>query len=138
MLVLMLPPFRRRFYEVMVRSHQVAGFVTLLGIWLHVSSTYYRWCLKIVFCLLGATSLAQICFILVINRPTRSRTMPQAEIENLEGNMLKITITMPRPVKVRPGQFIHLWLPTISLTSFYNFILLPSHPGMNPQNRNCI
>lgn len=115
--------FRLPSYELFLRSHQGLAFLSLYALWRHVHSQ--RLLPKLyIFVAVGsflATSVAQTIILLYRNFSFR-KGCSRALVERSDG-WVKINISLSRPIHVHAGQYINIWIPSISFWSF-----LQSHP----------
>ncbi len=122
-MVLLLRFVRKISYEFFLRTHQVLAFLSGYVVWRHVHSTSLlnRVCLYVstgIFCFTTALQL----FAMVYRNNLHRGSPPRAAIHRVGGGY-KIQLTVPRRLKVQAGQYINLWMPSISFWSF-----LQSHP----------
>jgi len=122
-MLLSLPVFRKPSYELFLRSHQVLAFLCAYALWRHLSSKslLVRICLYISTGMFGLTSSLQLCSILYRNANFR-RGFPRVRVTKVSGG-IKVTVIVPSRLQIKPGQYINLWIPSISFWSF-----LQSHP----------
>lgn len=122
-MLLSLPVFRKPSYELFLRSHQALALLCLYALWQHLKSKslLVRICLYVSTGMLGLTSCLQLCSILYRNASFR-RGFPRARVTKMGGG-IKVTIMVPSRLQMKPGQYINLWIPSISFWSF-----LQSHP----------
>lgn len=108
-----------------LRMHQGLTIVSVYGIWVHIApqSLLPR---LLIYTLIGIVGFLMILIgLLVIHRNGVFRGgFPRADISNSEGAVL-VTVILTRPVRVKAGQYINLWL-FIPSTSFCS--LIESHP----------
>ena len=94
-------------------------------LWRHLSSKSFvnQACLYVSAGILSFTSVVQILVTLYRNNVLRGR-FPRAVITQV-GNGFKIILILHGKMNVNAGQYINLWMPSISFWSF-----LQSHPFM--------
>lgn len=137
---------RRRFFEIFIRAHQLLAGVFIYSTWRHLTATAFE--PRIYICIslgiLSITTVVHVAFFTFRNGIFPSRSHPRAYItckkhkkESREkatqepnslgqaGVPLKIRVVLPRPMKVKAGQYVNLWMPTVSLLSWAQ-----SHPFM--------
>ena len=85
--------------------------------------------------MLGLTSFLQLATFLYRNGLFAGHGCPRAVVscskgnrkkednEDLSDTAIKVEIILPRPVKMEAGQYINIWMPTVSLTSW-----MQTHP----------
>lgn len=122
-MVLSLRFVRTISYEIFLRTHQMLAFLSGYVIWRHVhsASLLNRVILYVstgIFCLTTALQLIAVVYRNNLHRGSP----PQAAIYRVGGGY-KIRLIVPRRLKVEVGQYINLWMPSISFWSF-----LQSHP----------
>ena len=138
------PFFRRLSYEIFLRTHQALVGLSIYGIWRHLpnDTSFPRLYLHIALGILSLTSSLQLFLFLYRNGLLTGRQCPRAvvsychhrktqakdgdtdEPEDTDG-IMKIRLILPRPVEVMAGQYINLWMPSISLWSW-----MQTHPFM--------
>ncbi|CAG8364277.1 unnamed protein product [Penicillium salamii] len=130
LILLSLPVIRRLSYEIFLRLHQALSILGLYGIWRHVSdkSRFPRLYVYVTVGIFGCTSILQFATILYRNGVLSHRGSPRAIITcksaaTIQNTSIKIRLTLPRPVKIMPGQYVNIWLPSVSLLSW-----LQTHP----------
>ena len=122
-MLLSLPIFRKPSYEIFLRTHQALAFLCAYTLWRHLSSKWSlaRICVYVSTGILGLTSFLQFCSILRRNASLR-RGFPRVQVNKI-GAGIKITVMVPYRLQVKAGQYINLWIPSVSFWSF-----LQSHP----------
>lgn len=92
-------------------------------LWRHLSSKSFinQVCLYVAAGIFGFTSVVQLFVTLYRNNVLRGNA-PRALITRVGGGF-KISLTVHGKLKVEAGQYINLWIPSISFSSF-----LQSHP----------
>lgn len=135
-----LPIIRHLAFEIFLRMHQGLAVLCIYAIWRHLpsKSIFPRGYLYIVLGILLLTTVSQALFFLYQNGILPSRGYPYASImcekktkskdaknDRLEGTPLKISVALPRPMRVKAGQYVYLWMPSVSLSSW-----LQAHPFM--------
>ncbi|KAH3438007.1 hypothetical protein KXW39_000827 [Aspergillus fumigatus] len=112
--LLSIPWFRHWSYETFLRGHQILAGVSVYGIWKHLPSR------------------SQLIILLYRNGLFAGRGSPRAIVSfsasesKEEGTVVKaahVRVLLPRPVKLEPGQYINLWMPSVSLWSW-----MQTHP----------
>ena len=144
-LVLFSVPFLRRLsYEVFLRTHQALAGLSIYGVWRHlpIDTNFPRFYIYIALGILLLTSCLQLLFSLHRNGLFIGRGCPRAvvsyyhhrktkakntDIDNAgdTNGTMKIRLILPRPVEVMAGQYINLWMPSVSLWSW-----IQTHPFM--------
>ncbi|KAH8435397.1 ferric reductase family protein [Aspergillus melleus] len=131
LLILSLALVRRWSYETFLRTHQILAAVNVYGIFRHLphNSQFAKVCVYIALGALALTSSVQLMVFLYRNGLFAARGCPRAivhsyggEVEDdskeIKDGVVKMCITLPRPIRVEPGQYINLWMPTVSLCSW--------------------
>lgn len=139
-----MPFLRRLSYEIFLRTHQTLAGLSIYGIWRHlpIDTDFPRFYVYIALGILLSTSCLQLLISLyrnglftghgcpravVSNYPHRKTEAKDTDIDNTgdTNGTMKIRLILPRPVEVMAGQYINLWLPSISLWSW-----MQTHPFM--------
>lgn len=122
-MVLSLRFIRKLSYEFFLRSHQALAFLIGYVLWRHLSSKSFvnQVCLYVSAGIFGITSVIQLFAIFYRNSVFRGR-FPRAVVTKAGGGF-RISLTVPGRLKINPGQYINLWIPSVSFWSF-----LQSHP----------
>ncbi|RMJ21260.1 FAD-binding domain-containing protein, partial [Aspergillus sp. HF37] len=131
--------FRRWSYEIFIRTHQLLAGLCVYGIWRHLPSgaDSPRLYIYIGLGIFGLTSSMQFLTFLYQNGLFAGRGSPRAivscdrheksssDTDDGTGIVIKVSLIVPRPVKVKAGQYINLWMPSVSLWSW-----VQTHPFM--------
>lgn len=129
-----IPWFRQWSYEIFLRGHQILAGIFVYGTWQHIpkqshSSKRY---LLIALGVFGLILFLQLITLLYRNGLFAGRGSPRAIVSfstgesTEEGTAVKaahIHVLLPRSVKVEAGQYINLWMPSVSLWSW-----MQTHP----------
>ncbi|KAE8130661.1 hypothetical protein BDV38DRAFT_289436 [Aspergillus pseudotamarii] len=128
-----IPWCRRWSYEIFLRGHQILAGLFVYGAWQHLpsQSTSSKIYLLIALGTFALTLLLELITLLYHNGLFAGRGTPRAIVsfsasESKEGpvvNAVHIRVLLPRPVKVEAGQYINLWMPSVSLCSW-----MQTHP----------
>ncbi|KAH7108732.1 hypothetical protein B0J11DRAFT_602113 [Dendryphion nanum] len=120
---LFLPLFRRLAYEPFLRIHQAFALLSAYAIWRHLPSTetFPRCYVYISASLFLFMCVVQVGSIIYQNGFFRYR-LSRAEITH-EYGAVRLRIQNKKPLKIQAGQYINLWMPSVSLLS-----VLQSHP----------
>ncbi|KAK1966787.1 hypothetical protein LY78DRAFT_577651 [Colletotrichum sublineola] len=118
-----LPFFRRRIYELCLRTHQALAALTAVGIALHLLSIAGRFELWVYIYLAVTTTatLVQGGLIAFRNRAV-GQTFGRAYIEHITGTV-RVSIKLPRPLRFEAGQYILLWIPRVRLFECHPFVV---------------
>ncbi|KAJ6112290.1 hypothetical protein N7523_002112 [Penicillium sp. IBT 18751x] len=128
--LLSIPYFRRWSYELFLRSHQIFAGLFTYGAWRHLPADIgpARLYIYVTLSILGITTLLELAIILYRNGIFSGRGAPRALVSfssrKVPGESLRnitaanIQIILPRPVHIEPGQYINLWMPSVSLWSW--------------------
>lgn len=121
--LLSLPLFRRPSYELFLRGHHALSTLGIFAIWRHLppDRPIPRCSLYVLAGLFAFLSLVQAGFIFYQNGLFRSGHS-QAYVKHDYG-ALKLRMQCRKPLKIKAGQHINLWIPSVSFWSF-----LQSHP----------
>ncbi|KAL8832495.1 MAG: hypothetical protein Q9191_000222 [Dirinaria sp. TL-2023a] len=122
-MVLSLRFIRKLSYEFFLRSHQALAFLIEYVLWRHLSSKSLvnQICLYVSAGIFGFTFVIQLFASFYRNGVFRRR-LPRAVIIKTDGGFM-ISLTVHGKLKVNPGQYINLWIPSVSFWFF-----LQSHP----------
>jgi len=115
--------FRRVSYELFLRCHQALAFVAAYALWRHLPSSMKLPGLYLLVsgCTFLTTFVMQ-CLALLYRNVALHRGCSRALIARQNG-AVRMTIFTPRPWKVKAGQYVNVWIPSVSLWSS-----LQSHP----------
>lgn len=118
-----LPLFRRFSYEIFLWAHLIPSALVVYSVWRHSPSdpSFPRYCLYVLVGLFAFLLWAQCVFVIYQNGLFR-HGLAQAEATHVYG-AIRLRIQCSKPVKVKAGQYISLWMPSVSFWSF-----LQSHP----------
>ncbi|KJZ69509.1 hypothetical protein HIM_11106 [Hirsutella minnesotensis 3608] len=106
---------RRFSYEIALRAHQLLSFGLAYAIWRHLPSAglFPRLYIYISAGLFSAGTILQLMLILYRNNLGLSRARISYDLHTI-----KVRLYLRRPLKVEAGQYINLWIPSASLSSF--------------------
>ena len=115
--------FRLPSYELFLRSHQAVALGAAYAIWKHATSRSKlpRLCVYISTGIFLATSVLQCLVVLYWNFSFR-QGHSRALISKHRGSV-RMTIDFPKSLEIKAGQYVNVWIPSISFWSF-----LQSHP----------
>ncbi|KAJ5369940.1 rerric reductase like transmembrane component [Penicillium cataractarum] len=129
--LLSIPFARRSFFEIYLRAHQAFAAVCIYSTWRHLPSEALnpRIYIYVPLGFLASTTLLYIALLVFRNGIFPPRQYPRASItcdrvkqpstfHGNEGTTLKIRVVLSRPLQVKAGQYIYLWMPTVSLCSW--------------------
>ncbi|CAG8236827.1 unnamed protein product [Penicillium olsonii] len=116
---------RKLSYEIFFRLHQALAVLSFYGIWQHVPATHLfpRLYVYLIPGICALTLTLQVVNLLYRNGLFSGRGLPRAipcckSAATIQNVAIRIKLTLPRPVKVLPGQYINIWLPSISMSSW--------------------
>lgn len=123
LLLLSLRLFRLPSYEVFLRCHQAMAVVIAYALWRHVPShlKLSRIYLLTSSCTFAAT-FALECFAILYRNVAIHRGRSRALVAR-QNHAVRMTIFLARPWKVKAGQYVNVWIPSVDLWS-----PLQSHP----------
>ncbi|KFZ02687.1 hypothetical protein V500_00025 [Pseudogymnoascus sp. VKM F-4518 (FW-2643)] len=123
LLVLLLPLFRKLSYELFLRSHQALALASIYAVWRHVPSdkSSPRAYIYITMGIFAATYLLQTGAVIVRNGVFRHQ-LSRATITH-DAGAVKMQLRLSKPLTMDAGQYINLWIPSVSFWSF-----LQTHP----------
>jgi len=120
--MLSLPLLRALSHEVFIRSHQALAVLAAYSIWRHLAlqpllPRIYIYIFAVIFL---AAFLLQ-CGLIAWRNKAVGRGCPRASISHVN-DIVKIRLSLSRPLEVKAGQHIELWMP-LDFWSFWQ-----SHP----------
>ncbi|OBT55946.1 hypothetical protein VE04_03629, partial [Pseudogymnoascus sp. 24MN13] len=125
LILLLFPPFRKPSYELFLRTHQALAVASAYAVWRHLPSDnpFPR-----VYVYVSA-GLFSFMFVLqsgsvILRNGIFWHHLSRATITH-ESGALKVRLHLQKPLKVADGQYVNLWIPSVSFWSF-----LQSHPFM--------
>jgi len=125
---------RKPSYEIFLRIHQALAVLSAYATWQHLpsKSPFPRVYIYIV---VGVflTTLTWECGLVIYRNRARGRgycrafitTLDEDERHNSKEEVVKVRLALSRSLKLKAGQFINLWIPSVSFWSFTQ-----SHPFM--------
>jgi predicted ferric reductase len=125
MSVASLPAFRRRAYEIFRMIHFGCSTSICILLWLHVPQANKAGRAHVIVgtCIWAAT-YAHRNVLLVYRNFSVSKPSTRIQVESVH-NSLQVKVRLPRPWKVRPGQYVYL---TMMRPGFFS--ILQRHPFM--------
>ena len=137
--------FRRLAYEIFLHLHQGLAVVFIYFTWRHLPShsIFPRIYVYVPVSFLSLTAILETSIFLYRNGVLPSRSYPRASIiceehDPSNGDLedkekpLKIRVALSRPLEAKAGQYVNLWLPTVSLLSWtqsHRFMITSWAPG---------
>ncbi|KAJ5737271.1 uncharacterized protein N7483_002503 [Penicillium malachiteum] len=130
-----LPLVRRISFEIFIRVHQGLTIVCVYGIWRHIpkDSLLPELYILIGVSLFATTSSTYLIKLLYRNGIFSGNGCPRAILSSSNCDLVKdrekagalfnIRLLLPRPVTVKAGQYINLWLPSATMGSW-----MQTHP----------
>lgn len=106
-------------YEIFHHLHVILALLAIVTLYMHLERFARRWMLLSAVCawaLMRAARLATLVY-----RTIGTRGLSKAVIEPLEGDAMRVTLTIARPWIRRPGQSLYLTLPAIGLWTAHPF-----------------
>lgn len=118
LMILSLRFIRKLSYEFFLRTHQALAFLVGYVLWRHLISKSFvnRVCLYVSAGIFGFTAVVQLFATLYRNSVFQGR-LPRAVITKAGGGF-QISLTVHGKLKVDAGQYINLWIPSVSFWSF--------------------
>lgn len=114
-------PLRHAFYEIFKLLHIALAALSIVGLWYHCKLGQIEVQFRYLYAVIGlwvADRLARILRLLYHNvGGSGTRTL----IEALPGNAVRITVSMSRPWRARPGQHAYLYMPGYSFWQSHPF-----------------
>ncbi|PYI07371.1 putative metalloreductase transmembrane component [Aspergillus sclerotiicarbonarius CBS 121057] len=133
-LIASLPYIRREVYEIFLIAHQGLALFLLCAIWYHLPSSTLRSPRLLILIMAGVrftTFLLQVLRMMYQNGLLPSRRSPRILVSHaptggkINSSEIMVRVVLSRPLKVLPGQYIYLWIPSVTLFSWAQ-----SHPFM--------
>lgn len=123
--MLSVPFLKKRWYELFLRLHQSLAILLAYGLWVHLAPKPLLPRLYL-YSLLGICGLSALLlgFLTLRRNSILAHGFPRATITQSRGVVI-VTVVLSRPLLVKAGQQINLWL-FMPSTSFRSF--LQSHP----------
>ncbi|KAL1973977.1 hypothetical protein VTN31DRAFT_5537 [Thermomyces dupontii] len=118
-------PLRHAFYETFLHIHIGAALTAFIFLWIHLKGSPARDYLLATLILWGAERFARL-FRQVYRNLFKGRT--RATVEILPGEAMRITLTLARPWRHRPGQHLYLYIPSVSWWMSHPFSVAWSQP----------
>ena len=123
LMLLSIPFLRKPSYEIFLRTHQALASLVVYSIVRHlISQSSFNWRYVYIFAEVFAALLAFQCGLVMFRNKAWGRHFPRAFITHIDQTAM-VRMTMSRPIEVKAGQYINLWIPSVSFWSF-----LQSHP----------
>lgn len=121
--VLSIRILRHPSYEIFLRLHQALAFLSLYAIWRHIHSQKMLPRLYITIAVGSFLITSVVQWIMILYRNFSFRDGCCRALITRRNGAVRINIRLPRPLYLRAGQYINIWIPSISFWSF-----LQSHP----------
>ncbi|ETN44457.1 uncharacterized protein HMPREF1541_10638 [Cyphellophora europaea CBS 101466] len=114
---------RRPSYECFLWTHRALSVLTIFSVWRHLplDKTYPRYCLYIVVGLYLLLCTVQ-AGIIIRRTGIFQSGHARAHVTHAHG-AIRIRIQCQKPLEIKAGQYINLWMPSVSFWSF-----LQAHP----------
>jgi predicted ferric reductase len=122
LILLSIPTLRKPSYELFLRIHQALAVLLTYATIRHLTSiSHFRWLYVYIFAGIVSALLVFQCGCVVFRNQTWGREFPRAYITRFN-DTVRVRITVSRPVEIKAGQYINLWIPSVS------WYILQSHP----------
>ncbi|OHE90321.1 FAD-binding domain-containing protein [Colletotrichum orchidophilum] len=118
-----LPFFRRRIYELCLRTHQALSCLAAVGLAFHLRSMAGRswlW-LSVYLAVTVLITFSQVGLMAFRNK-TMGRTFGRAYI-NHDAGAVRVSIQLSRPLAFEAGQYLLLWMPRVRLLESHPFVV---------------
>ena len=123
--MVLLLTLKHYLYEIFQKSHYALALFIVYALWRHLTVNIF---LGRLYLYIGASILVITTFSryarLLLRNGTWGRPYAPTKIMKVR-DAVRIQINVPRPWKVRAGQYVYIWMPGVSPSS-----LLQSHPFM--------
>lgn len=116
-------PLRHAFYETFLNVHRISVVIAIFGIYFHLAKhalPQLSWIYLIIMFLIVEPAI-RLVRILFHNISWKQRTWTHVTLEALPGDATRVTVSLPRSWKARPGSHIHIYLPRLALWSSHPF-----------------
>lgn len=113
-------PIRHAYYEIFKVLHILGAIVSIIGVWYHLKLAYlpqikYLYAVIALWCGDRAARFIRLAYNNFGNSGTRTI------VEALPGDSVRVSVTLARPWRFRPGQHAYLYMPSISLFQSHPF-----------------
>ncbi|KIV89197.1 hypothetical protein PV10_08785 [Exophiala mesophila] len=105
-------------YEVFLHAHIAFVLVLIIFLWFHLSRYTARWILLAAACIWGVSRVWRLGTLMW---RSLGKGGCKAEIEPLGAGAVRITLTPPRPLHYRIGQYVYLTIPSVGLWTAHPF-----------------
>lgn len=113
-------PLRHAFYEVFKLLHIALAALAIVGVWYHLDLKQLPQ-IRYLYIVVGAWAGDRVGRMLRVLYYNFGRSRTRTLIEVLPGNAFRVTMTLARPWRARPGQHAYLYLPGISFWQSHPF-----------------
>ena len=130
-------PIRHAFYETFLHLHQVAAFLTFLGVYLHLhldSLPQQGWALALAVIWLVERS-ARLLRLAYLNLSFKNGTT-KITVEALPGEACRVVFHLPKRVNITPGRHVFAYLPTVSWWMSHPFSVAWVAPRASPKQQH--
>ena len=116
---------RKPFFEFFQKTHYCLAILVAYAVWRHLSikPTFSRYYVVVAGSIFALTTIAQYSRILLRNvrwrRPWATTNLFKV------GDAVRVQIAIPRPWRIRAGEYVYIWMPGVSFWSSFQ-----SHPFM--------
>ncbi|KAK1613487.1 hypothetical protein BDP81DRAFT_336949 [Colletotrichum phormii] len=118
-----LPLFRRRIYELCLRTHQALSCLAAVGLAFHLQSMTDRsWLWLYVYLAVTALTTFSQVGLMAFRNKMMGRTFGRAYI-NHDAGAVRVSIQLPRPLAFEAGQYLLLWMPRVRLLESHPFVV---------------
>jgi predicted ferric reductase len=111
---------RHAFYETFLHVHIVLAVIAIVTVWIHLK-TLPQQVLILGVIIIWAFERTTRLLILIYRNVGSGGT--KTEVEALAGEAIRVTIRMARPWKLRPGQHLYLYMPSIGMWTRHPFTI---------------
>ncbi|KXH48215.1 FAD-binding domain-containing protein [Colletotrichum salicis] len=118
-----LPFFRRRIYELCLRTHQALSCLAAVGLAFHLrlmTGRSWLW-LYVYLAVVALISFSQVSLMAFRNK-RMGRTFGRAYI-NHDAGAVRVSIQLSRPLAFEAGQYLLLWMPRVRLLESHPFVV---------------
>jgi FAD-binding domain len=123
-----LSPLRHAFYETFKVSHQLFVALFVYGLTLHLVDQDEYGLLKAA---IASWVIERVILLIIVLYRNVGKGGTKALVEALPGDAIRVTLTVARPWKFKPGQHLYLYIPSVGLWMNHPFSLAWSEEAEN-------
>jgi predicted ferric reductase len=124
-------PVRHAFYETFKLVHIVLAALAIVGLWYHLKLKDFPQ-LKYLVAVVVLWSMDRAWRVVKVAYRNVGKGGTRAVVEALPGNACRVTVTMARPWRFRPGQHAYVYMPMIGFWQSHPFSVAWSEEAVDP------